>query len=109
VRLLAAEGLTAGKIDLAHTFYDFTRREPFATLVGAAHVVEPCFPELPDGRPRKFVVLGIGRTRQALVDEMRDGNLALVLGEWREQLVDWISLARSCTSSRYLDRGSAKS
>src|ERR1700741_4027038 len=75
------------EIEHAHAVHHFTRLEALAARPGAAHVGDPGLPELAGGRAREFVVLRIAGGRQALVDEMRDGDRALVLGQWREQLV----------------------
>src|SRR5215468_4369472 len=75
------------EIEHAHAGQDLASLLPVTMGTGTPHVVEPCFPELADGRARELVVLRVGRRREASVDEMRDGERTLVLAQRLQQLV----------------------
>src|SRR6266403_2168294 len=66
------------EIEHSNALDELARLQPCAMRNRTAHVVEPGLPKLSHRRPGEFVILGIGRTGQASIDQMRDGEVALV-------------------------------
>src|SRR6266404_3267128 len=78
---------SGGEIEHSHAVDEFACLRPDATGDRTPHVFEPGLPKLSDGRLREFEILGIRRTGEASVDQMRDRDVALVFGQRQQQLV----------------------
>src|SRR5258706_16018107 len=80
-------GGPARQIEDLHAAGDLRRLEPVAMGGGVAHVVEAGLPELAHGGARELVVLRVRGVGKAPVDEVRDGDLALLAERRFQQLV----------------------
>jgi hypothetical protein len=80
-------GSSAREIEHSHAVDDLACLQPCAMGNRTAHIVEPRLPKLSHRRPREFDILRVRRTGETPVDQVRDGDVALVCGTWLEQLV----------------------